>query len=134
MGNSECKFCTIIKNKENLLYEDDHIVIFNDIYPAAQVHLQTVPKKHIKNINHLNKGDLDLLKYMKQKTMEYLVINFGEDPNYELGFHIPPFNSIPHLHMHSIKPPFIIGSFHKFIKNQIFRSYDVVEKTLEDKI
>ena len=78
MGNSQCLFCTIINKNENLLYEDDQFVLFNDKYPVANVHILAVPKKHIKNINYLEKEDLELLRHIKKKSMEYLIKNFGE--------------------------------------------------------
>ena len=45
----DCIFCKIV-NKEidtNILYEDDKILIFNDIEPKAPVHFLAIPKKHI---------------------------------------------------------------------------------------
>ena len=83
MGNSQCVFCTIIKDKKNLLYEDDLFVMFGDISPIATVHIQAVPKRHIQNINYLENSDLELIRHIRQKSMEYLVKNYGEDNSYE---------------------------------------------------
>lgn len=82
MGNSQCIFCNIVEKKQNILFEDDLVVIFKDIYPCASVHLQAVPKKHIKNINYLTKEDINLIKHMKLKSLEYLTENYGEDKDY----------------------------------------------------
>jgi histidine triad (HIT) family protein len=45
----QCRFCEIIRGerKADIVYEDDIIVVFKDIYPAAPVHLLVVPRKHI---------------------------------------------------------------------------------------
>ena len=52
----DCIFCKIV-NKEidtNILYEDDKILIFNDIEPKAPVHFLAIPKKHIESANDIN--------------------------------------------------------------------------------
>ncbi len=80
MGNKliKCIFCEIIKEKKEIIYEDDIFVLFHDIKPEAQVHIQAVPKIHIKNINSLNKGHIQLLHHMKEKSTEYIKILYGD--------------------------------------------------------
>ena len=53
--NGECIFCDIAEGKTDtkILYEDDTLVVFNDINPHAPVHLLVVPKEHIRSINDL---------------------------------------------------------------------------------
>ena len=54
-----CLFCQII-NREipaSIVYEDDHIVAFNDINPQAPTHVLVVPKRHIATLNDLSAGD-----------------------------------------------------------------------------
>lgn len=50
-----CLFCKIIKKEipSDIVYEDDHVVAFNDINPQAPVHLLVIPKKHIPTLNDL---------------------------------------------------------------------------------
>jgi diadenosine tetraphosphate (Ap4A) HIT family hydrolase len=60
------------KNEDNILYEDQHILMFFDINPDAKVHIQTIPKVHIKNISVLRPENLELLNIMKEKSYEYL--------------------------------------------------------------
>jgi histidine triad (HIT) family protein len=45
---SDCIFCKIVKGETNtvLLYEDDKVVAFKDINPAAPVHFLVIPKEH----------------------------------------------------------------------------------------
>ena len=64
--NQDCIFCKIA-NKEipsNFIYEDEHIVAFPDIKPAAPVHILVVPKRHIANILEANKDDIPLLGHV----------------------------------------------------------------------
>jgi len=51
--NSDCLFCKII-NKElpaSIVFENDDIIIFNDINPRKPIHWLVVPKVHIENLN-----------------------------------------------------------------------------------
>ena len=43
----DCLFCKIIKGEipSTKVYEDDEILAFNDINPAAPVHILVIPKK-----------------------------------------------------------------------------------------
>ena len=45
----DCIFCKIIKGEipSNKVYEDDEILAFHDINPAAPIHILVIPKKHI---------------------------------------------------------------------------------------
>lgn len=53
---SDCIFCKII-NKEipsAIVYEDDKVIAFNDIHPAAPIHVLIVPKQHIRSVKDIN--------------------------------------------------------------------------------
>lgn len=78
-----CVFCDIVNQKKLLLYEDDLIVMFHDIKPMAKVHIQVVPKRHIKNVNYLIKKDIELVVHMKEKASEYIISNY--EPKNEIS-------------------------------------------------
>ena len=48
-NNSECIFCKIISGviPAKNIYEDDDVIVFNDIKPMAKVHFMIVPKLHV---------------------------------------------------------------------------------------
>ena len=55
----DCLFCKII-NREipaSIVYEDDHVLAFNDINPQGSTHVLVVPKRHIATLNDLAPGD-----------------------------------------------------------------------------
>ncbi|MCL2800580.1 MAG: histidine triad nucleotide-binding protein [Treponema sp.] len=56
---NNCLFCKIIAGEIpcKKLYEDDDILAFFDIKPAAPVHFLVVPKKHINNLLELDSQD-----------------------------------------------------------------------------
>ena len=55
----DCLFCKIIKGEIpcNKVYEDEEILAFYDIHPAAPIHILVIPKKHIASLAHLGKED-----------------------------------------------------------------------------
>lgn len=100
----DCIFCKIINKKipAAVVYEDDRVIAFNDLYPVAPVHVLIVPKQHISNImgiNAENAGVLSDIHLAAQKVAQKLGIsekgfrlinNCGEDGG----------QTVLHLHYH----------------------------------
>lgn len=61
-----CIFCKIIAGQipSSKVYEDDEIFVFNDIRPAARVHMLLVPKKHVDSLQQCAAADEALLGRM----------------------------------------------------------------------
>lgn len=101
-----CIFCKIIKGEipSTKVYEDDKVVAFNDIQPAAPVHVLIVPKAHIesvKDINADNAGILIDIHMAANKIAEKLGIS---DKGYRLINNCGPDagQTVLHLHYHLI--------------------------------
>ncbi len=49
---TDCIFCKIIKGEipSKKIYEDDELIVFNDIHPIAPVHFLIVPKLHVESL------------------------------------------------------------------------------------
>ncbi len=47
-----CIFCKIVRNEipAKIIYEDDDVIAFNDINPAAPVHFLIIPRIHIASL------------------------------------------------------------------------------------
>lgn len=60
---SDCLFCRIVARQSpaDIVYEDDAIVAFKDIYPKAPVHLLIVPRRHIASLLEATEADAALL-------------------------------------------------------------------------
>ena len=61
-----CLFCKII-NKEipsKIVYEDEHVLAFEDLTPQAPVHILVVPKKHISTSLDIEEEDNELIGRM----------------------------------------------------------------------
>jgi len=103
-----CTFYSIINEntKNQLIFKNENIAIFDDIRPAATHHLLVVPLIHLDSILSLNSSHVDLLQEMEQQGIKLLQERIGEIEFKDLllGFHKPPFNSKPHLHLHVVYP------------------------------
>ncbi len=59
----DCLFCKIVKGEipSKKVYEDEEILAFEDINPAAPIHILIIPKKHITSLAYLEKEDEPLV-------------------------------------------------------------------------
>jgi len=133
----DCLFCRIMKRQEpgSIVYENDSFVVFKTIKPASHLHLLVCPREHIKNVFSLSGRDgADLVR----KLVEIGKIALGEYANdSQFSFHIPPLNSIDHLHLHAIASPKTMTFLNsrKYHQNTFFcQSADsVIERLLQEK-
>jgi len=60
---SDCAFCRIVARQSpaDIVYEDDAVLAFKDIYPKAPVHLLIVPKRHLASLTESAESDADVL-------------------------------------------------------------------------
>lgn len=63
-----CIFCKIITGElpTDKVFEDENILVFNDLHPRAPIHQLIVPKKHIASLNDLLEDDTYLVGTMIQ--------------------------------------------------------------------
>jgi histidine triad (HIT) family protein len=61
-----CIFCKIASKQipSSTVYEDEHLLAFKDINPAAPVHLLIIPKQHVASLSDCNDGHAELLGKM----------------------------------------------------------------------
>ena len=100
----DCVFCKIIKGEipSNKVYEDEEILAFKDINPAAPIHILVIPKKHIASLVDMKEGDEILISKIYtvinkiaqdigiDKQGFRVIVNCGEDGGQEVA----------HLHFH----------------------------------
>ena len=86
----------------DIVYEDEQVVAFRDIAPAAPTHVLVIPRKAIPRINEAKPEDQSLLGHLLLKAAEVArSLGLGED-----GFRLVINNgrhggeSVPHLHCH----------------------------------
>lgn len=80
MASASCIFCQIIEKKSpaNIIFENDEIIIFTDIRPAAKHHYLIVPKKHIKDVKQLTREDVPLVESLVQQARTVLEDNSAD--------------------------------------------------------
>ncbi|KAH8403055.1 hypothetical protein KR222_003758, partial [Zaprionus bogoriensis] len=109
---SKCLFCDIANGRKvppKLEFENDEYVIFKDIRPAAKHHYLAIPKEHYESIKVLNRSHVGLVKRMHEGMIQFLLSKGVHEKDALLGYHIPPFISQKHLHLHGISPPADMG-------------------------
>lgn len=101
---SDCIFCKIVKKEipSKILFENENIMVFEDINKKKKVHFLVIPKMHIECMNDISSENenifLEILKVIRDETKKlgidktgYRVItNTGEDGGQEVN----------HLHFH----------------------------------
>lgn len=57
--DKECIFCRIVQGDipGDRVYEDEMVVSFRDVQPAAPVHILIVPREHISSVSDLRDDD-----------------------------------------------------------------------------
>ena len=101
-----CVFCGITKERK-VLYSDELITVFHSIHRDANLHLLIIPNRHIESCLNLQRSDLPLLEHMSNLAIQ-IAAPFT-NKRVCIGFHKPPFVSVPHLHLHVVIQP---GVFH----------------------
>lgn len=100
----ECVFCSIAKGAipATRVYEDEWIIAFQDIHPAAPIHILIIPREHLGSILDVRSENAGLFSAVlnavrtiaSEKGIEEsgfrLVTNCGEDAG----------QTVPHLHFH----------------------------------
>ena len=107
-----CLFCRISSGEEKstvILQDEDGVIIFKDIRPAATHHYLVVPKLHVNDAKHLTVQDVPLVEKLVTVGKEFLEKQGGDIGDARLGFHWPPFHTIAHLHLHVISPQSQMG-------------------------
>lgn len=97
-----CIFCSIVAktNPATIVYEDDDVVAFNDIYPQAPVHILVIPKKHISTI--IEAEDADELLLGKLINTARRIATEKNLTGYKLSFNVGKEGGqvVFHVHLH----------------------------------
>jgi histidine triad (HIT) family protein len=100
---NDCIFCKIIKKElpSTLVYEDEYVCAFHDIYPQAPVHIIVIPKEHIVSAAEFNSEN----SYLAAKCFEAIAIiaqNEGLQNGYRVVTNIGADGgqTVFHIHFH----------------------------------
>ncbi|KAL3756925.1 hypothetical protein ACHAWU_002470 [Discostella pseudostelligera] len=87
--------------------ETSDLLAFRDRSPKAELHALVIPKRYIPTVYSLLPEDVHLVQDMRQMGLDLLKEQQPQalaTKDYILCFHIPPFNSVDHLHLHVLAP------------------------------
>ena len=56
---SDCLFCRIVRKEipASVIYEDEDVLVINDVNPQAPLHALVIPRRHIATLNELSSQD-----------------------------------------------------------------------------
>lgn len=115
---TNCIFCKIAAKQipADVVYEDEELLAFKDINPAAPVHLLVIPKQHVATLSDCNDGHAAMLGRMmalvpKLATEHGCAVSYDEQGQPGGGYKTL-INSGPdggqevyHLHLHMYGGP-----------------------------
>ncbi len=69
---SDCVFCKIAQGDFNtdFIYQDDDVLVFNDLHPKAKHHVLVIPRRHIATLNDFEQDHKALLGHMMQTAAQ----------------------------------------------------------------
>jgi len=108
MSEDNCIFCRIMRGEipSGKVYEDEDLIVFNDIHPAAPVHLLMVPRLHFASLIAAGPEHQALLG-----KMMLLAPRLAQDNGATDGFRLVINNGpgggqeVHHLHVHLMGGP-----------------------------
>ena len=100
----DCLFCKIANREieSDIIYENEYVMVFKDINPAAPVHLLVIPKKHVSSIMEIDKFDGPEINEM-MKAIKIMAKEIGlEEEGFRVVTNTGPGagQSVGHLHFH----------------------------------
>jgi len=109
----DCIFCKIAEGSApaKIIYQDENIIAFDDIFPKAPIHKLIVPRKHIATVNDIEPEDSNLIGDMvliAKKIAKELNI---DERGYRLLFNCnqDAGQVVYHIHLHLIGGRALMG-------------------------
>jgi histidine triad (HIT) family protein len=99
-----CLFCRIIAGEipASKVYEDDHLLAFNDINPQAPMHVLIVPRAHVATLNDLAPEHDDLVGEMVRRAAALAAERGYAESGYRTVFNCNAAagQTVFHVHLH----------------------------------
>lgn len=101
---TDCIFCKIAHKEVNarIVYEDERVVAFHDLFPAAPTHLLIIPKQHYTTLNDVPASEALILGEL-MTTASKLAGDLGvADDGYRVVMNCNGNGgqSVYHIHLH----------------------------------
>ena len=100
-----CIFCKIVKGEipSPRLYEDDEMIVINDIEPKAKLHYLCIPKTHFATLAEMDEARAEIVKRCFLKIAE-LEKTLGLENGYRviINQRADGGQTVPHLPIHRL--------------------------------
>ena len=108
----DCVFCNIIKDKKELIAENDLAVAFYDSFPVSDGHALVIPKRHVETYFDLNEEEMAAILSLS-KEVKKIIDGRYHPTGFNVGFNVglDGGQTVMHCHMH------IIPRYHGDIEN-----------------
>lgn len=101
---ADCIFCRIIRGEipAGTVYEDDRVLVLEDINPQAPVHLLVIPRKHISTALDISAEDHSLIGHMFQAAGDIARKKGVSDSGFRLvmNTNADAGQTVYHIHLH----------------------------------
>ena len=103
---SECLFCKIRDGEipGDIVYENNHVLAFNDINPVAPTHILIIPKEHISTLNDLEENHTQTMGEIFLAAKELALREGFAESGYRTIFNCNEYGqqTVFHIHLHLI--------------------------------
>jgi histidine triad (HIT) family protein len=104
MAAENCLFCKIAHGEipGKIVFQDEHVVAFEDINPQAPVHVLLIPRQHIASITDLTLDDGPVLAQIFTAAQKIAHETKVDESGYRLVSNVGPDagQSVFHVHFH----------------------------------
>ena len=101
---SDCLFCKIVTGDipAEKVFENDHVIGFQDLNPQAPTHVLVIPKKHVSTINDLQDEDKALVGEMYMAARQIATDQGLAEKGYRtvLNCNEEAGQTVFHIHLH----------------------------------
>ena len=139
-STNETVFGKILRGESpaTVWHETTDLLVFQDIHPRAPTHGLVIPKRFIESVFDLTLADVPLLEEMQSVALATITERHGSDvlssDDYNLCFHVPPFNSVDHLHLHVLAPQSNMRWYYRWIKYNTAMRWSVSIDTVLERL
>jgi histidine triad (HIT) family protein len=99
---SDCIFCKIVSGEipAGIVYEDEHVLAFDDLSPQAPVHVLVIPKRHFASL--ADEVDAVTLGALLAAAHAVARVKGADASGYRVIVNTGPDaqQTVPHLHVH----------------------------------
>jgi len=99
-----CLFCRLAAGEipASIVYQDDRVLVFDDINPQAPLHVLVIPRRHIATLNDLEAGDDGLVGEMVRRGAAIAAERGYAEAGYRTVFNCNAGagQTVFHIHLH----------------------------------